>query len=160
VRVDRDGNSLVLVSGTDRLVLSGDGVDEWETALQDHVKSRASQGESSAQGEASQALSAISRALSSLDHGLIEALRRGDIRLLRSSWVLQPSVEFVQRRQALEALELSGVVPSPFMSPEEAVELISKANRSVGALTYGWCIFAPPHHHRPTLLLASSQHPT
>ena len=27
VRVDRDGNSLVLVSGTDRLVLSGDGVD-------------------------------------------------------------------------------------------------------------------------------------
>ena len=87
--------------------------------------------------------------LSSLDDGLVAVLERGDIRFVRSAWLLLlPPGELIPFRQKLEELELQGVSPSPLLSPAEAVALIRKCKRSVGALTYGWLspgsAFTPP----------------
>ena len=71
--------------------------------------------------------------LSSLDDRLVEQLRTGSIRLLRSTWVCQTSVRRMQRRQELEMLEQSGQLP--LLSNKEAVALIRKRNRGAGALT-------------------------
>ena len=71
--------------------------------------------------------------LSELDDSLVERLRADDIRLLRPSWLLQPSVKRILRRQELEALEQQG--ESPLLRPEEAVALIKQGKRGVGALT-------------------------
>ena len=77
--------------------------------------------------------------LSELDARLLDRLRTGDIRLLRTSWLVQRgSCSRIMRRQELEALEREGASPSPLLSPDEAFELVSQADRSVGALTYGW----------------------
>ena len=77
--------------------------------------------------------------LSSLDDGLVAVLKRGDIRFVRSAWLLLlPPGELIPFRQKLEELELQGASPSPLMNPAEAVALLRKCNRSVGALTYGW----------------------
>ena len=76
------------------------------------------------------------QALSALDERLIAALRSGDIRLVRASWLLaQPDGFHMPYRQELEALEASGVTPSPLLSPDEAVELIEKGDRSACILS-------------------------
>jgi len=79
--------------------------------------------------------------LSGLDDRLAEALRAGDIKLLRVSWLRrlrgllrQPDWRSLRRRQELEALRAE----SPFLSTEEAVALLRRGNRGVGALTHGW----------------------
>ncbi|KOO27955.1 hypothetical protein Ctob_003240, partial [Chrysochromulina tobinii] len=81
------------------------------------------------------------RVLSGLDDRLAEALRAGDIKLLRVSWLRrlrrlrrQPDGRRLKRRQELEALKAE----SPFLSAEEAVALLRRGNRGVGALTHGW----------------------
>ena len=76
--------------------------------------------------------------LTVLDDRLIKVLATGDIRLFRVRWMLQQQLNFrILHRQALESLEpTSGI--SPLLSPEEAVALIRRGDRSVGALTYGW----------------------
>ena len=77
-------------------------------------------------------------ALTALDDRLVRVLEVGDIRLVRAAWLLaQPEGYRIQRRQDLEALEQSGASPSPLLSPEEAVTLIRKGNRSAGVLSYG-----------------------
>lgn len=77
--------------------------------------------------------------LSSLDDQLASALQRKDIRLLRTDWLLQQSPGYVlQRRQNLEALELQGASPSPFLSGDEAVALLRRCDRSIGVLSHGW----------------------
>ena len=73
------------------------------------------------------------RISSQLDDRLCKRLLNGDIRLVRSSWLCQPSVERILRRQDLEELERKG--ESPLLSPQEAVELVRKRNRGMGALT-------------------------
>ena len=74
------------------------------------------------------------RTLSKLDEEqLVPVLQQGDIRLLRPSWLLQPSTMRISWRQDLEALERQG--ESPLLSPAEAVALIKQGNRCVGALT-------------------------
>ena len=74
------------------------------------------------------------RTLSKLDEEqLVPVLQQGDIRLLRPSWLLQPSITRISWRQDLEALERQG--ESPLLSPAEAVALIKQGNRCVGALT-------------------------
>ena len=78
------------------------------------------------------------RVLSQLDDRLIERLEAGDIRLCRVSWLMQPTVTRIMRRQELEELELSGVNPSPLLRPSEAAALVRRGSRSAGALTYGW----------------------
>ena len=81
------------------------------------------------------------------------ALENGDIRLVRSAYLLLlPLGSLILYRQQLEGLqevlELQGASPLPLLSPAEAVALIRKCNRSVGALTYGWLspgsAFVPP----------------
>eukprot|EP00900_Chrysochromulina_parva_P001866 jgi/Chrpa1/11680/Chrysochromulina_OHIO_Genome00022100-RA len=85
------------------------------------------------------------RVLSGLDDRLAEALRAGDIKLLRVSWLRrlrrllrQPNGRRLKRRQELEALFLAPGKKSPFLSAEEAVALLRRGNRGVGALTHGW----------------------
>ena len=80
----------------------------------------------------------LRKALSTLDNRLVKVLRDGDIRLLRSSWLLeQPDDYRIGKRQDLEELEMNGATPSPLLSPDEAVELIRKGTRSAGVLSYG-----------------------
>ena len=75
--------------------------------------------------------------MQALDSKLIEALERGDIRFLRSAWLIQqPDTYQLQRRQELELLDECGV-NSPLLSREEAVALVRKGNRGAGALTHG-----------------------
>eukprot|EP00900_Chrysochromulina_parva_P019745 jgi/Chrpa1/27772/Chrysochromulina_OHIO_Genome00027033-RA len=81
------------------------------------------------------------RVLSGLDDRLAEALHAGDIKLLRVSWLRrlrrllrQPDWKSLRRRQELEALKAE----SPFLSAKEAVALLRRGNRGVGALTHGW----------------------
>ena len=84
---------------------------------------------------------AIYGPLTALDDRLIEVLGAGDIRLVRSAWLLaQPAGYRIVRRQDLEALERTGVSPSPLLRPDEAVALVREGRRCVGALTYGWCV--------------------
>ena len=85
------------------------------------------------------------RVLSGLDDRLAEALRAGDIKLLRVSWLRRlrrlrrrPDSRSLRRRQELEALFLTTGKKSPFLSAEEAVALLRRGNRGVGALTHGW----------------------
>ena len=81
----------------------------------------------------------IHHALSALDHHLIEALQRGDIRLVRSKWLLsQPASFRIAWRQKLEEWERDGASPSPLLSPQEAVALVRRGDRSAGVLSYGW----------------------
>ena len=76
------------------------------------------------------------QALSALDEQLIAVLRSGYIRLVRTSWLLaQPDGFHMPYRQVLEALEASGVTPSPLLSPDEAVALIEKGDRSACILS-------------------------
>ena len=80
----------------------------------------------------------IHTALSSFDDTLVAVLAKGHIRLVRAAWLLTlPGDYRIVRRQELEALEEKGTSPSPLLSPEEAVGLVRKGNRGVGALTYG-----------------------
>ena len=75
-------------------------------------------------------------ALTALDDRLVKVLEAGDIRFVRSSWLLaQPDAYRIQKRQDLEALEQSGA--SPLLSPTEAVAIVRKGNRSAGILSYG-----------------------
>ena len=81
------------------------------------------------------------RVLSGLDDRLADALRAGDVKLLRVSWLRrlrrllrQPDWRSLRRRQELEALRAE----SPFLSAEEAVALLRRGTRGVGALTHGW----------------------
>jgi hypothetical protein len=85
--------------------------------------------------------SEIIRVLSGLDDGLAEALHASDIKLLRVSWLRrlrrrlrQPDWRSLRRRQELEALKAE----SPFLSADEAVALLRRGTRGVGALTHGW----------------------
>jgi len=100
-------------------------------------------------------------ALWTLDDKLVQALERGDIRLLRVEWLdAQPDGYSVQRRQALESLEQQGGGLSPLLSRKEAVALFRNGKREVGALS---CIlqrgsnrpaaFVAPHVLHPDKLL-------
>ena len=81
----------------------------------------------------------VREALSKLDDRLVEVLKRGDARLVRSAWLLAQSADYrMQRRQDLEALAPGPSGVSPLLSAEEAVELVRRGKRSAGALTYGW----------------------
>ena len=81
----------------------------------------------------------IHTALTAFDDRLVDSLGRSDIRLICSEWFLdQPDGCRIQRRQELEALESGGC--KPLLGHQEAVDLIQRGDRSVGALTYGCAI--------------------
>ena len=77
----------------------------------------------------------VHRELTALDDRLAEVLGRGDIALVRSAWLLtQPPSFRIVRRQDLAPV---GTI-TPLLEPNEAVQLLRKGTRAVGALTYGW----------------------
>lgn len=86
--------------------------------------------------EAGDSSALLIRALSHLDERLVEVLRAGDIRLVRVSWLVESSVTRIERRQQLEACDHEEC--SPLLSEEEAVELVQRGTRCVGAVTYPW----------------------
>ena len=88
------------------------------------------------QASASPLSEELHKKLSALDHRLIEKLRSGAIRLVRVEWLQsQPEGFQLPYRQQLEALEQRGASPTPLLSPQEAVELIQRGDRSVAAVT-------------------------
>jgi hypothetical protein len=81
-------------------------------------------------------------ALAALDKRLLERLGAGNIRFVRSAWLLAQRAGFrMLCRQDLEALEARG--ESPLLQPDEAVALVREGRRGAGVLTYGWCVAAP-----------------
>ena len=90
------------------------------------------------------------RVLCSSDHDkLVNAVQRGDIRLLNPAWLKkQPPDYRIQYRQELEQLEkkleAEGKSPLPLLKPDQAVKLIESGERSVGALSYGWLVGGDP----------------
>ena len=73
-----------------------------------------------------------------LDEQLVTALTNEDIRLLRVKWLLAQREDYkIQRRQELEELERADQGLSPFLTGEEAADLIRNGAREVGALSYG-----------------------
>ena len=76
-----------------------------------------------------------------LDDQLVTALTDKDVRLLRVEWLLaQPEDYKIPRRQELEKLEPDDRGLSPFLTGEEAADLIRNGAREVGALSYGWLL--------------------
>ena len=76
-------------------------------------------------------------ALAVLDEQLLQVLAQGDVRLVRSLWLLKQTDDFhIRRRQELEAQD--GGEDSPLMRPEEAVRLVQRGRRAAGVLSYGW----------------------
>ena len=90
--------------------------------------------------------------LTALDDQLVEALKRGDIRLVRAAWLLAlPEGEQLVRRQDVKMIE--GI--EPLLTPDEAVAAIRKGNRSVGALSHPW--LSPVCSHAPIVCDFASQ---
>lgn len=82
-----------------------------------------------------------------LDEKLVTTLLRGDIRLLRVSWLVAWASapanggRILPNRQELEALEAAadeGGEGSPLLRPKEAAALFHCADRRVGILSHGW----------------------
>ena len=87
----------------------------------------------------------VHRILTRLDDRLVTVLCEGWIRVLRSTWLTaQPDDYKLQSRQELEALEATGVTPSPLLSPKEAEAVVRRGDRSLGALTYPWAAATHP----------------
>jgi hypothetical protein len=87
----------------------------------------------------------LRQALTELDKIVIQVLLCGAIRLLSVKWLLKQPANFkMPNRQALEEIERSGVSPSPLLSPQEAVALVERGDRSIGTLTYGWLMSGDP----------------
>ena len=87
----------------------------------------------------------LRQALTELDKIVIKFLLCRAIRLLCVKWLLMQPANFkMLNRQALEEIERSGASPSPLLSPLEAVALVERGDRSIGALTYGWLMSGDP----------------
>ena len=87
-----------------------------------------------------------------LDERLVTVLTNEDIRLLRVEWLLAQREDYkIQRRQELEELERAEL--SPFLTGEEAADLIRNGAREVGALSYGWLLPWDPDPTRERLRL-------
>ena len=96
--------------------------------------------------------------LGQLDKQLLEALRQGDILLLKASYIrTAPAGYRIRRRQDLQRDNAAA-----FYTPEQAVALIERGDRSVGTLTYGWLSPGDPDpdgHRFELLRQALEQHP-
>ena len=89
-----------------------------------------------------------------LDERLVTALTDEDVRLLRVEWLLTQREDYkIQRRQELEKLERADRGLSPFLTGEEAADLIRNGAREVGALSYGWLLPWDPDPTRERMLL-------
>ena len=87
-----------------------------------------------------------------IDGPLLAGLRRGDLRLLRCSWLLDHA-EVALRvpvggdkggKTVLRMLRCQDLPDAAFFTPEEAAALLQRRDRSVLALSYGWLTAAHP----------------
>ena len=89
-----------------------------------------------------------------LDERLVTVLTKEDIRLLRVEWLLAQREDYkIERRQELEKLGHDDRGLSPFLTGEEAADLIRNGAREVGALSYGWLLPWDPDPTRERLRL-------
>ena len=83
-----------------------------------------------------------------IDGDLKNLLRNGTIRLLRCSWLMSDALEAAlgtdERTGAHFMPRFQDLPSEAFFSPEEAVKLFSRGDRSVLVLSYGWNRCAPP----------------
>ena len=77
--------------------------------------------------------------LSKLDEELIAKLSAGDIRLVRSAWLLQPSVTKMRKRQELETIE--GMAAADHLHPLQQ-KFLESAALQCGICTPGMLIAA------------------
>ena len=142
--IEMERDTLVVVAAGERLVLRGDALDEWATAIGMTLeKMTPVVGQLSADGESvlveATLPAEVYRALSAFDDGLADVLKKAIIRLLRSEWLLaQPEGSTLPYRQQLEDFEQDGASPSPLLSPAEAVALLQQGDRSIGSVTHAW----------------------
>ena len=107
-------------------------------------------------------IASVKDALTSVDWRLIEGLRKGQIRLVSTAWLLQqPDGQAWQRCQDLEALEKSG--KRPHLTPDEAAAALQAANRSVAVVSHGWLQPGQPDsqgHRLRAIRKYLQEHPT
>ena len=128
--IKRKNNSLTVVSKGERLVLRDigylDHLGEWRAAIQEQLNQQPM-------------AEKVYWTLTAFDDGLAHALGASTIRLVSSAWFLDQKAGFrLPYRQELEKEERSGVIPSPLLSPRDAVALLRQGRRCVGAVTHGW----------------------
>ena len=84
----------------------------------------------------------VKEELSKLDEELLAKLSAGDIRLVRSAWLLLPAVTKMRKRQELETIEEQGATRdvSPLPSCDEAAALVRRGTRSAAVLSHGWLL--------------------
>lgn len=78
------------------------------------------------------------------DDDIKELIVSGAVRLLDAAWLRTESENFVmKRRQRMEADESEGSF-QPYLSTEQALNALSRGNRGVGVLSYGWAKYGNP----------------
>eukprot|EP00966_Prymnesium_polylepis_P183158 4244597-Prymnesium_polylepis.1 len=69
-----------------------------------------------------------------MDEMLVCRLEQGDIRLLDRKFIVSKKGDWrMKSRQELERIS-----PEAFISPDDAVAMVSKGDRHIGVLSYGW----------------------
>ena len=76
--------------------------------------------------------------LQALDAKLLAALRNAHIKLVSADYLRAGKLQGFARRQDLERRQRERPDERIFLSPDEAVRAMTRGNRSIGALTYGW----------------------
>jgi hypothetical protein len=83
-----------------------------------------------------------------IDGDLVVQLARGNIRLLRCSWLMSYELEAALGTDPLTGAKFmprfQDLPPEAFFTPEEAEALFKRGDRSVLVLSYGWNRCAPP----------------
>ena len=101
-------------------------------------------------------IASVIAALTSVDRRLIEVLRKGQIRLVSTAWLLQqPDGQAWWRCQDLKALA--------HLTPDEAAAALQAANRSVAVVSHGWLQPGQPDsqgHRLRAIRKYLQEHPT
>jgi len=98
----------------------------------------------------------LSNADRAIDSLLRDALATGDIRLVSCRWLLADHADdrslLIDKVSSLPTMaRRQDLPPEAFLTPEQAVALMDRRNRSVLALSYGWLTAAHPDPHGTTL---------
>ena len=94
-----------------------------------------------------------------IDEPLAAKLRDGSIRLLRCAWLVSDAAQafIYDKESGLPRMRRrQDLPPDAFFAPQDAAALLSRGDRSVLALSYGWLTAAHPEcvHLRRTRLIS------